>query len=58
MTRKAPSHPVIPIRPIATAIGGAGDPDDGAQLASTYQKQLDICPRAVKGWLFHADLPN
>ncbi len=27
-----------------------GEPDDGAQFVSVYQKQPDIYPRAVKGW--------
>ena len=58
MTRKAPSHPVIPIRPIATAIASGAERDDGAQFASMYQKQSDIYLRAVKACLLHADPPN
>ncbi len=54
VSRKPPSRPVIPIQPItganASASDGAGDPDDGVQFVSMYQKQPDIYPRAVKGW--------
>ncbi len=46
MTRKASSHPVIPIRAATTT----GDADDGSHFVSMYQKQPDIYPRAVKGW--------
>ena len=46
MNRKTSAHPVIPI----LAVPVAGDPDDGNQLVSMYQKQPDIYPRAVKGW--------
>ena len=50
MTRKAPSRPVIPIRPTAGEVANAGDADDGVHFVSMYQKQPDIYPRAVKGW--------
>jgi cytochrome c oxidase accessory protein FixG len=43
---KTPSPRVIPIRPAAPE----GEPDDGAQFVSMYQKRPDIYPRAVKGW--------
>ena len=46
MNKRAPKRPVIPIR-LATA---AGEPDDGTQFVSMYQKQPDIYPRSVKGW--------
>jgi hypothetical protein len=50
VTRKAPSRPVIPIRPTAGEVANAGDADDGVHFVSMYQKQPDIYPRAVKGW--------
>jgi hypothetical protein len=49
VTRKAPSRPVIPIRPTAGEVAKRAA-DDGVHFVSMYQKQPDIYPRAVKGW--------
>lgn len=46
MNKRTPARSIIPIRLATTS----GEPDDGTQFVSMYQKQPDIYPRAVKGW--------